>query len=290
MSRDGAKPEPAHPLVRLAQWVKAGLLRELNPVERDVLIVYAAFANKKGTAWPAAETIRQLTGHSRTRIFEAIRVLRRLKILEQTGRTTKKGMEEFGAIGPMIYTIIEPPDCLPDAFELSVHAARTAGPIRIPKKRTDSTAGRFHSPHHGKPESTPRDSHSPRDVTPQSTSGESLSPCHEDTKGFEGGNKNKGVKEQGVLEGECEGKPFRGENSLPPVTPLSVSLSSQNEKRKSTAREKEREQIRLFLEAEVKLAGGLKPLTEYLGPRWFAPRYNREIIRQEYEDLNHGQV
>ena len=47
-------------------------------------------------------------------------------------------------------------------------------------------------------------------------------------------------------------------------------------------REKERDHIRLFLEAEIKHVGGLKPLPEYLGPRWFPRGYDREVIAAEY--------
>lgn len=65
---------PAHPLVRLAGWVRLGLWHHLNPTERAVFTVYASFANKKGTAWPAVKTIGLLTGHSRRSIFQGLQI------------------------------------------------------------------------------------------------------------------------------------------------------------------------------------------------------------------------
>lgn len=66
MTKAGAKPEISYPLIRFRGWVKKGLLRHLNPVERDVLTVYAAHGNPTtGSAWIAARTAQELTGHSR---------------------------------------------------------------------------------------------------------------------------------------------------------------------------------------------------------------------------------
>lgn len=246
--------EPAHPLVRLSLWVRAGLFRELNPTERAVLTVYAAFANKKGTAWPAAETVGRLTGHSRRSVFEALRVLRRLKLLEQVGRTTRKGMEEFGAIGPMIYIVAEPPASLPEGFSLSVRAARTAGPIRVRTTRTHRTAkgdgGRFVKGLSARGEHT--------SVRPS----DSLSACerHSTVRATRTGSgsevEKEGEKEQGEGEGiQGEREPRRGD-SAPPGPPGVSSHQPGGEpegeagKGKARATEEETvERLRVQLEA-----------------------------------------
>lgn len=63
--------EPAHPLVRVAGWIRLGLLKELSGPARDVLMVLATYASKEqAQAFPAVSTVARLTGRSRSRIFE----------------------------------------------------------------------------------------------------------------------------------------------------------------------------------------------------------------------------
>ncbi len=98
------------------------------------------------------------------------------------------------------------------------------------------------------------------------------------------------VKEKG--RGSVRGKPTKqpevaqksGGDIPPPSPPLGVSLFGNPEKPKSTTRDKEREQIRQFLEAEMRHGQGLKPLSEYL--KWFPPRYDTEVIAAEYGAVN----
>ena len=97
---------------------------------------------------------------------------------------------------------------------------------------------------------------------------------------------NKTLKQEERREGENGPVPGQARTG-----PLSSSLSQdgrKDEKLKSNAREKDTEAIRKYLKAEMGVGKGLKPLEEYLGPRWFPPYYDRRTIRYIYEELNVG--
>jgi hypothetical protein len=64
----------------------------------------------------------------------------------------------------------------------------------------------------------------------------------------------------------------------------SSSLSFQNEKPKSTAREKQKADLVKFFQAEFSTANGVKPLDEYL--KWFPPTYGREDVEWAYQEAS----
>ncbi|MGH7378393.1 MAG: helix-turn-helix domain-containing protein [Candidatus Methylomirabilales bacterium] len=93
----------------------------MSRVEANVLILLAAFASAEGRAFPSVETIRRLTGHARSTIFEALTALKGAEILKPLGRVKRKAED---ASGPVVYGIAEPP-VSQIAYHLCVRELRT---------------------------------------------------------------------------------------------------------------------------------------------------------------------
>jgi hypothetical protein len=100
--------EEAGPLVLWARWVRAGILAQLTPLEGKVGMVLAAFASRKGRAFPAASTVAALIGTKRTRVYAAERRLVELKVFERIDRVPRASRKPAG---PVIYQLLPPPIC-----------------------------------------------------------------------------------------------------------------------------------------------------------------------------------
>lgn len=94
------------PLIDLAGWIKGGAYRTLSPTARDVLAVVASFAGPDDPAFPSAATIADLTGHTRTSIFKALKELVGAGVLVDLGRVKGKRAHRYG---PRAFAIAAPP-------------------------------------------------------------------------------------------------------------------------------------------------------------------------------------
>ncbi len=302
MSHEGAKS-----FLKLANWIRAGILPHLSPIARDTLLALVAFTNREGLAWPSAEKIAEITGHKRQSIYPALGEIERAGIFRKLERIRYKGVN---VLGPHFYRLSEfdpavvkqfitnhPPwtmrrkgdssrfrscrsdvpntgttEAVPDGPERGTAYISSDGPgTGTPSIPPDGPlCGGIHVP--DGPLSGPPDG--PQCGVPDG-------PVSGTQKGFKG-------KEKGRLrafgKGECEREnllpPQEGGTPSPPVTPPVCSLSLNPEKPQSTAREKQRAEIVQFFRAELSTGNGVKPLEAYL--KWFPPRYGREDIEWAY--------
>ncbi len=107
-----ADPEKDHgPLVTWAHWIRAGVFRSLSPCARDIGAVLATFASKEGLAFPSAQTLATITGHTRTTVFKGLRELQEHKVIARQGHVRRK---HRNAAGPVMYRFLPspPPMCL----------------------------------------------------------------------------------------------------------------------------------------------------------------------------------
>lgn len=95
------------PLVRLAQWARAGLLRDLRPTELKVWVLLSAYASRDGVAFPSAETLARLAGTTRGRVFAALRRLCERGVLERGHRIASR---YHRTPGPVAYMLQPAPD------------------------------------------------------------------------------------------------------------------------------------------------------------------------------------
>lgn len=124
MKATAVDSDRAGPLVLWARWVRAGILRRISTSAGDVGQVLAAFGSKRGLAFPSAETISLLTGHTRTTTFSALQELVKEGVVARDGHVKRR---DRNARGPVIYRFREPPPPM-SLCDRDVSAAGTANP------------------------------------------------------------------------------------------------------------------------------------------------------------------
>ena len=214
MTHDGAKP-----MVELARYVRSGILVSMPYEAISTLIVLAAHANRKGESWPSASTISLLTGRKVENVYKDFALIQKLGIVDRVGRHKGKGATVFRFVPFEENRVRRVLSGIPEAGRARKGDARRFKKQGIPMIGISTLK--------------PSDLSSPCDSPEALPMAQASSPCDSGeavpmtgSRDVPVSGRQKGLlrekenwKEHMVLEGECEGKPFRGGGGGGPSAP-----------------------------------------------------------------------
>ncbi len=285
MRQDGAKP-----FVAIRPWLRAGLLRHLSPTASRVLFLLVDYAHKDGYSYPSARLLSKQSGHARKRIYAALKELEAIGCIQRKqGLEGRTRFSKGNHPGPVYYWIPELDHATSERLSRKPSRKSKRGdPARFTRREMSQSEEHltklemYQRQEHLEPErctnTSPTDvpETAPRDV-PENVQLMSQSQEHKESLKRK---KRRVFEESPPIPslGECS---FQGQ-ALQRAS--SSSLSFQNEKPKSTAREKQKADLVKFFQAEFSTANGVKPLDEYL--KWFPPTYGREDVEWAYQEAS----